>query len=136
MDKIREFKDECMIIRIRPESVGIRGSLLEAVRRCWRANLQRAQKSEYVLAIISTIDDGDLEVKGVFKPECWDYLDDGFCREKEQECKEKYDVKTERCAERKRIAFTGEEIKDDVKYLHKLIPDKYFPTQNPFRYTY
>jgi hypothetical protein len=36
----------------------------------------------------------------------------------------------------KRIAFEGEEIKTDKKYLNKTVPDEYCPKQNPVRYTY
>jgi hypothetical protein len=131
MNVIREFKDRCIIIRVREESIRIRGSLKEAVRRCWRANLQRAKKADYVLAIIGT----SKRIEGVFKPKKWYCLDDNFCREQEQECK-KYETNTELCAIRKRIAFDGEKIINDVKYLHKVIPDEYLPAMNPFRYTY
>jgi len=133
MAKIIEFEDDrCIIIRIREKSVCIRGSLYEAVRRCWRTNLQKAQKSDYVLVLIGN----NLEVKGVFKPECWYYLDDDFCQKTEQECKNEYGVNTELCAKDKRIAFVGKELEDDVKYLHKLTPDGFFQERNPFEYTY
>jgi hypothetical protein len=134
MEEITEFKDKCMIIRVRDESVHIRGSLYESVRRCWRANLDSAKKADYVLAIV-----GNSEVRGVFKPTSWDYIDSEFCKKEakaSRECKGKFDVNTELCKKRNRIGFVGEAIKDDKKYLNKLVPEKYFPRQMPVRYTY
>jgi hypothetical protein len=106
------------------------------VRRCWRANLGRAKKADYVLVIISGRGKYDLEVQGVFKPERWYCPDAKFCEKNAEECREEYGVNTGLCETNKRIAFEGQEITNDVKYLHKLIPSAFFPTQNPFRYAY
>ncbi|MDR1565692.1 MAG: hypothetical protein LBS48_00215, partial [Treponema sp.] len=103
MDVIKELKDKCVIIKVREESVLRRGSVYEAVRRCWRASLQRAEEADYVLAIIGR----DKRVKGVFKPKEWYSLDDNFCRKQKWECEE-YETDTKLCAIRKRIAFDGE----------------------------
>jgi hypothetical protein len=57
------------------------------------------------------------KVIGVYKPSKW------------------YDATT--ISPQKRIAFEGREITDDVKYLHKLLPVKYFPcNNNPYCYTF
>jgi hypothetical protein len=123
-----------MIIRIREESIRIRRCLYEAVRRCWRADKEKAEKADYVLVIVSGLKEKSLEVKAVYKPECWYYLDKVFCKEKKEECKE-FKTNTDLCRKCPRIAFEGKEVKE-TNYLHKLIPLSYFPLQNPIRYTY
>ena len=136
MKKITCFKENCMIIRVRKESIVIRGNLYEAVRRCWRANMQMAQKADYVLAVVGTLKNIDLEVKAVYKTERW-YCpaDEGLCKIKKEECTKKYKVNTDLCLVHSRIAFEGIEIKE-INYLHNKIPADYYPLQNPFRYTY
>jgi len=136
MEKITSFKHNCMIIRILMESIDIRGNLYEAVRRCWRTDINRARKADYVMAVVGTIKERNLEVQAVYKPERWYYPDDGFCRKKEKECIKGYKVATDLCHVNRRIAFEGKEMPNDTNYLHKLIPEKYFPLQNPVRYTY
>ncbi|GHU46270.1 hypothetical protein FACS1894190_18310 [Spirochaetia bacterium] len=133
MDKIKSFKDKCIIIRIRTENIAIRGSIDKDVHRCWRMRLDRAKDCDYVLAVV----DYSPEVKGVFKPDNWYCPDDEFCKGKEEECKRIANTNTALCKKiKKRIAFEGKEITNDVNYLHKEIPKQYFPGQNPFRYTY
>ena len=132
MEKITNFKDKCIIIRIRHESIDIRGSLYEAVRRCWRASKERAEEADYVLAVVGR----SRVVEAVFKPSRWYYLDDEFCKNQEEVCKTGYGVNTDLCKIKRRIAFEGEEIPHDTNYLHKQIPDKYSSMQNPVRYTY
>ena len=137
MEKITNFKHNCMIIRVRNESIAIRGNLYEAVRRCWRANMQNAQEADYVLAIVGKPSEKDLEVKAVYKPDRWYYpADEGVCNKKKEECLELYKTNTSLCRKHPRIAFEGKEIKNDTNYLHKQIPNAYYPLQNPVRYTY
>lgn len=135
MEKIAKFSHNCIIIRVRKESVAIRGSLYEAVRRCWRASKQKAEKAVYVLAIVSDPGEEDLEVKAVYEPKRWYSPAKDSCRENEKECKNKYGTNIDLCRNKPRIAFEGKEMKDSV-YLYKLIPNTHFPRQNPFRYTY
>ena len=137
MEKITSFKHNCIIIRVRRESIDLRGSLYEAVRRCWRANIHRAQKAVYVLAIIGTPSEMNLEVQVIYKPDRRYYpTDEGLCKKKEKECLKAYKTDTSFCLELLRIAFHGMEISKDTNYLHKLIPKTYFPLRNPVRFTY
>jgi hypothetical protein len=137
VDEIKEFEDNCMIIRVLPDSPRLKEQgLYEAVRRCWRAVKEKSEKAKYVLAIVSTIQDKKLEVKGVFECTHWYYLGGEFCQKMLNECQQEYKTNTDLCKNSKRIAFDGDEITDDVKYLHKLLPENYFPLQNPYRYTY
>ena len=137
METIKTFKHNCMIIRVRPESIKIRGSLYEAVHRCWKAKKQNAEKADYVLALVGTIKNRDLKVQAVYKPERWYYpVSEGLCKEKKDECSKKYKVDPQQCQKNPRIGFEGKEMKNDTDYLHKLIPEKYYPFQNPVRYNY
>jgi hypothetical protein len=128
--EIQKFEDNCIIVRIRPESEVIRGSMYEAARRCWRANLDEAKKAAYVLVVVGN----DPQVQAVFRPECWYYPCDKFCEKEKAKCKAAYGVNTELCQKSKRIAFKGVEVTGNVKYAHKDIPAEYLPKQNPVRY--
>jgi hypothetical protein len=130
--EIQKFDDNCFIVRIRPDSKVIRGSLYEAAQRCWKANLTRAKKAAYVLVV----EGSDSRVKAVYKPEYWYPLSDEFCKKEKEKCKDEYGADTQLCQIRRRIAFKGVEITGAVKYKDRTIPAKYFPGQNPVRYTY
>jgi hypothetical protein len=131
MEQITKFDDKCVIIRIRQKSIGIRGSLYEAARRCWRTVLAKAEDADYVLVLVGD----NLKVAGVFKPDRWYYLEDDFCEKNMKEC-EKLGTKTERCKKNRRIAFEGKELTDDVKYLNKLIPKECSPGETHVSFAY
>jgi hypothetical protein len=74
-DKIPEFTDKCIIIKIHQKTVRGRGSVYEAVRHCWRINIDRANRADYVLGVINGI------VKGVFNPiGDWHYFPEKECK--------------------------------------------------------
>jgi len=123
-DTIQEFKDKCVIIKVKPETVSVRG-IYGAVRWAWKGNLDRARRVDYVLAVEAGI------VIGVFKPTEW-YRATG-----------ENDIKYKHCLNEGgpdaiRIAFQGEEANNDVKnhYLNKCIPYKFKRPgmANPFIY--
>jgi hypothetical protein len=121
---ISEFKDNCMIVRIKQETVNKRGSVYEAVRHSWRANIYRAKKATYVLAVINGM------VKGVFEPEEW-YKQ---WHEKRHEC-ENCKRRLNRCD---RIGFTGRiaENEAQIKYNNKIVSSDFLKGRNPIIYTY
>jgi len=129
MEKIIEFNDKCIIVKI-PIGIQHRSNFYEATRRCWRAKLIRAKKASYVLGTIDGL------VKCVIKINSCDYVKTEFCNKEMEKCKRDFNADTELCKKNKRIAFEGEEIKTDKKYLNKTVPDEYCPKQNPVRYTY
>jgi len=128
-EKITKFDDKCFIVKI-PIGIFKRKSPYEATRRCWRANLNRARRADYVLGTI------DGRVLCVIKVKNCDYIKEEFCKKEKSFCKNDFGVNTELCKIRKRIAFEGMEMKNDKKYLNKIIPNEYTPSRNPYRYTY
>jgi hypothetical protein len=109
--------EKCMLIKIKQETIREQGSIYEAVRQWWTADIDKARRADLVLAIL--VGSGG-EVIGVYKPSKW------------------YEVIA--VSGKKRIAFEGKEITNDVKYLGKKLPD-IFPEidagfQNPVRYTF
>ena len=137
MEEINNFQHNCVIIRVRKESIAIRGNLYKAVCRCWAANKKRAEKADFVLAVVGTIKEKNLVVQAVYKPDRWYYPADVYlCKDKKEECQILYEVNTDLCNEYPRIAFEGKEVSKDAYYLHKMLPSKYYPLQNPVRYTY
>ena len=122
-DEINQFNEKCMIIKIRHKTILERGSIYEAVRRFWRADIKRAEQAEYVLAY-------EIEKKtiiGVYVPTLW-YITN-------EENVKKYGGEVDN----NRIAFIGEEAENEIKnkYLNKGIPDKYkTKSQNPVQYSY
>jgi len=129
MDKITKFDDKCIIVRI-PIGIYKRKSPYEATRRCWRINLSRAKKANYVLGSI------DGKVICVIKIRNCDYVKDEFCNKEKLHCRNDFGVDTKLCEIKKRVAFEGYVIKEDKEYLNKYLPVKYLPVQNPVRYTY
>jgi len=116
-DKISEFSDKCIIIKIHDEYP----SVYERVRRCWRMNKGRAKQADYVLAVIRG------KVEGVFEPSQWYYIPIEECK-KIDSCKNK----NQPCG---RIGFVGKEASIDVK--NKYIPDWFMrPGPGPIQYTY
>jgi hypothetical protein len=122
-DKLSGFNDKCIIIKIHQKTVSERGSVYHAVRHCWRINIDRANRADYVLGVINGV------VKGVFKPGDWFYFP-------EKECK------SLNCGNKKipcgRKAFNGKDADENAKnkYLDKYIPDEYRRSRNPILYTY
>ena len=129
MDKITKFDDKCIIVRI-PIGILKRKSPYEATRRCWRVNLSRARRANYLLGTI------DGKVICVIKINNCDYVKDKFCNKEIFHCKNDFGADIELCKTRKRVAFEGDEKKDDKKYLNKYLLIEYIPVQNPVRYTY
>ena len=107
-NKLTEITDKCIIIKIKQETV-FRHGIYEGVRSCWRANLEKARRANYVLAVVQGI------VEGVFEPTQW------------------YRTTAENVRkyggfhDENRIAFIGKEADADVKnkYFKKAIPDKF-----------
>lgn len=126
---IKKFDDKCIIVNI-PIGIQQRNNFYEATRRCWRLNLTRARKANYILGTIDGV------VKCVVKICSSDYVKIEFCVKQMEDCKRIFGVNTELCIKNRRIAFEGKEIKLDTKYLSKIIPSEYTPKQNPVRYTY
>ena len=123
-DKIIEFNDKCIIIKIHQETVLGKGSIYKAVRHCWRINIDRANRADYVLGVINGI------VKGVFKPiGDWYYFP-------EKECNRINCGNNNIPCGRK--AFNGENADKNaqIKYLNKYIPDAYRKSRNPIQYSY
>jgi len=110
-----EFKDKCIIIKIKQEIIDNRGDLYEAVRCFWDMKKEEAEKADYVLAVVR----GEYIVQDVFKPTTW--------YEANEENIEKYGVKKYYRNEYKdRIFFVGEKADDEIRnrYLDKALPDK------------
>ena len=129
METITQFDDWCIIVRI-PVSI-MTDSPYEATCYCWRANLQMAKRAKYLLGVNDGI------VKCVIKIKSCRYPTEEICnKRKEPWCKFIIGINTEICKKYSRIYFEGEELKDDKKYLHKKIPEKYTKGPNPVRYTY
>ena len=121
--------DKCIIVKI-PISINCRKNIFEATRRCWRANRDRAEKANFILGTV----DGTVEC--VIKITGCDYVKTEFCKKEEEKCRRLFNANTELCKTYRRIAFEGNEIKNDKKYLNKKLPENYIPIQNPIRYTY
>jgi hypothetical protein len=122
-NKISEFSDKCIIIKIRDNYP----TLYERVRRCWKRNKERAEQADYVLAVIKN------KVEGVFEPSQWYYIPMEECKKIGLDCNNR----KQPC---RKIGFVGKEADADVqsKYLNKYIPDKYRKTgaRAAFLYTY
>lgn len=129
MENKVEFADKCIIVKT-PIGGKEMNNIFEATRRCWRINLNRARKADYVLGTI------DGEVLCVIKVKGCDYVSSEFCEKEKKVCKEKFRTNIKLCEAKKRIAFEGKEIKDDKKYLGKKLPEEYIPGRMPVRYTY
>jgi len=128
MAKSPSFEEKCIVIRTRQETVERCGSLLyEAVRWCWRINIDRALKADYVLAVVN-YGTSEFKVEAVFKPSKWYYIPAGECKNK----------KAPTCGRTVkpcgRIAFKGERAsaKEEKKFLGKIIP----MGTNPVKYLY
>jgi hypothetical protein len=119
-NKITEFKEKCVIIKVHQETVDKYG-LYEAVRQSWRARKEKAERADYVIAVVNKI------VRGVFKPEYWYRTTEANARKH-----------NDRGFNNNRIAFIGVEADDNIKkaYLNKQIPDEYIPSQNPIQYNF
>ena len=131
MEKIIKFDDvdKCVIVSI-PIGIYQRKNIIEATRRCWRANFKRAEKAKYVLGVVDGI------VKCVIQTSGCDYVKEKLCQKEMEKCRVVFGVNTKLCKKHKRLVFEGIELKNDKKYLGKKIPDIYLPKQNPVRYTY
>jgi len=69
-DKISEFSDKCIIIKIHDKFP----SLYERVRRCWKINKEKAEQADYVMAVIKG------RVEGVFEPSQWYFIPMEKCK--------------------------------------------------------
>src|SRR5215471_11661885 len=98
MERIKIFDDKCIIVKI-PIGAEKSKNLYEATRRCWRANLIRAKKADYVLGTI------DGKVLCVIKIKGCDYLKTEFCNNEKEKCRRDFEVDIELCKKSRRIAF-------------------------------
>lgn len=89
----KEPKEQYVIIKTKQKYIDERGSLYEAIRRYWHADLKKAQQYQYVVAAVQGI------VKGVYKVDKW------FLTEAE--------------GEEGRIEFVGEPIDKDSTDANK-----------------
>lgn len=126
--EITEFDDKCIIVRI-PIGSKQRENLYEATRRCWRGNINKAKKADYVLGTIEG------KIICVIKVENCNFVSTEFCESEKNICKNEFGVNIELCKKNKRIVFEGKEEKNN-KYFGKILPEKYIPGQMPIRYTY
>ncbi len=93
-----EPDEDYVLIKNTAQMVNDRGSLYDAVRSAWKANLSRAKKYKYVLCVVNGI------VREVYKVSKW------------MECNDRSG----------RIEFVGESTNDHMSELKgKLIPQKY-----------
>jgi len=125
MAKISNIQEKCIVIRTKQETVSrCGGSLYEAVRWCWRINIDRASEADYVLAVVN-YGTSEFKVEAVFKPSKWHCIPAGECKNKK--------APTGNCTARPcgRIAFTGERAsaKDEKKFLGEIIPMGQFPVR-------
>ncbi|GHU11660.1 hypothetical protein FACS1894151_11360 [Spirochaetia bacterium] len=123
-NKILEFNNRCIIIKIHQETVDNNNGLVyEAVRHCWKNKKANAERADYVLAVVQGL------VVGVFKPTKWYYPDMEFCKK----------ICGGRTCKYPRIAFIGDEADTDIQnmYLNKYIPAWYMrPGPGPVQFTY
>jgi hypothetical protein len=115
-DTIQEFKGKCVIIKVKSETVRVRG-IYGAVRWAWKGNLERARRADYVLAVLTG---SGGKIIDVFKPNIW------YRGTAENDRKYKHFL-NEGTPDEIRIAFQGVEADNDVKnyYLNKYIPYQY-----------
>lgn len=105
-----EPDDDYIIIKTTPAAVQNNGSLYEATRRAWRADLKKAKRYKYVVAVINGI------VREVYEVDHWYVFNPSV---------------------NNRIAFDGKETKDSISSLKgKRIPSYYRQKgqANPFMY--
>ena len=127
MNNSSNSQEKCIVIRTKQETVARLGSLYEAVRWCWRINIDRAQKADYVLAVVN-YGNREFKVEKIFKPTEWHCITAKECTgKKAPTCT----CKTKPCG---RICFTGERAGAEIekRYLGKIIT----MSQNPVRYLY
>jgi hypothetical protein len=119
------MKTRCFIVKIKQKTIDERGSVYEAARKFWAADIERAMRAEYVLAVLAS---SQGKVIGVYTPDTWKDVTREYVE---------YQHKHGRpVSSRTRIAFEGAELKDDTKYLGKMLPLEFIPGQNPVKYTY
>ena len=114
---ISKIDEKVIIIKTKNETVVERKELYEAIRKWWCMNKDRAEKAEYIFAVIRRNND---IVQQVYKPQKW-YFED-------------YEGK-------QRLVFKGVVAEETIrtKYINKKLPAKYCwkPGQaNSFFYTY
>jgi len=122
MDKKQDSHENCIVIRTKEKTVVKLGSLYEAVRWCWRININRALMADYVLAVVN-YGTKKFKVEQVFKPTEWHCITAEECKNKKAPtctCKKKP------CG---RIGFTGKKVVtgEEKKYLGEIIEMGRFP---------
>ena len=127
MNRTATVKENCIVTRTKQETAAKLGSLYEAVRWCWRINIDRAQQANYVLAVVN-YGTKVFKVEQVFKPSEWHCVTAAECKGKKAPtctCKNKP------CG---KIAFTGKRAgtEDEKKYLGKIIPMSQYPVKYLF----
>lgn len=102
-----EPEDKYIIIKTTPNVINNEGSLYEATRKAWRADLKRAKKYKYVLSVVYGI------VLEIYKVDNWYTCPSG------------------------RIAFNGSPTNDPISSLkNKRIPEKYRKKGAAFPFLY
>ena len=124
MHKTSGFPEKCIVIRTKRETVAKLGSLYEAVRWCWRINIDRAQEADYVLAVVN-YGTKEFKVEQVFKPSEWHCITAKECKSKKSPvctCENKP------CG---RVGFTGKRVEtgEEKKYIGKIIAMGQFPVR-------
>lgn len=107
LKEYQEPTEKYIIIKTTSQAISINGSLYEATRKAWRANLAKASKYKYVLAVINGI------VREVYEVSKWKQYNN------------------------ERIEFEGVPTSDSISSLkNKLIPSYYRQKgqANPFLY--
>jgi len=115
-----DFQHKVMIISVNRSAADGVKSIYEAVRLAWVANLERARRAEYVLAVNHGL------VIGVFRPTEW-----------KEVTEENFPGHSERPG---RIGFFGSEADEEIRkiYIGKRMPDSLRKkgAANPIRYSW
>jgi hypothetical protein len=118
----------CIVIRTKQETVKKCGSLYEAVRWCWKADINRAMKACYVLAVVN-YGTGVFKVEEVFKPQKWHCITKEECQNKTMPI---CNCSIQPCG---RIGFTDKkDEKADAETRKRYIGKIIQMSQNPIKY--
>ena len=124
MNKTSSFQENCIVIRVKQETIARLGSIYEAVRWCWRININKAQEADYVLAVVN-YGTKEFKVEQVFKPTEWHCITAKECKNKK--------APTCTCEDKPcgRIGFTGKQAGAELekKFLGTIISMGQFPVR-------
>ena len=124
MTKTTKHQEKCIVIRTKQETVTKLSSLYEAVRWCWRININRALEADYVLVVVN-YGTKVFKVEQVFRPTEWHCITAKECKDK------KAPVCTCKMKPCGRIGFIGKRAEAIIerKYIGKIIPMGQFPVR-------